>query len=270
MRFMDMRPFERAIEIGDFDFLVRSRINQAIVLWPEQAFPLAGYMGWPNDLEARAASVQMLRDWSAGSKTVPRRLRKIQADWTRVADIFNLHYDLAEGRHQSRRGGASIGKAIELTAAQSKGTGTGKANLWEAWKAYQYVAHLVAAATIITADARARAKAKPFADTGLASSQLQPLPLTLLLPEFVLSVALFLQNYGLANVPQAREEPMLDPETLWRITSDMNVSPIPPPVRKIDSQGIAILNTRRAGNRGKSKRLTTGTASDPAPATDDL
>jgi hypothetical protein len=50
MRFMDMRPFERAIEIGDFDFLVRSRINQAIVLWPEQAFPLAGYMGWPNDL----------------------------------------------------------------------------------------------------------------------------------------------------------------------------------------------------------------------------
>jgi len=23
-------------------------------------------MGWPNDLEARAASVQMLRDWSAG------------------------------------------------------------------------------------------------------------------------------------------------------------------------------------------------------------
>ena len=134
MRFMDIRPFERAIEIGDFDFLVRSRINQAMVVWPEQAFPLAGYMGWPNDPEARAASVQMLREWSAGSKTVPPRLRKIQADWTRVADIFNLHYDLAEGRHQSRRGGASIGKAIELTAAQSKGTGTGKANLWEAWR----------------------------------------------------------------------------------------------------------------------------------------
>src|SRR4029077_6525704 len=153
MRFMDIRPFERAIEIGDFDFLVRSRINQAMVVWPEQAFPLAGYMGWPNDPEARAASVQMLRDWSAGSKTVPRPLRKIQADWTRVADIFNLHYDLAEGRLQSRRRGASIGKAIELTAAQSKGTGTGKANLWEAWKAYKDVAHLVAAATIITADA---------------------------------------------------------------------------------------------------------------------
>ena len=68
MRFMDIRPFERAIEIGDFDFLVRSRINQAMVVWPEQAFPLAGYMGWPNDPEARAASVQMLREWSAGSK----------------------------------------------------------------------------------------------------------------------------------------------------------------------------------------------------------
>jgi hypothetical protein len=265
MRFMDIRPFERAIEIGDFDFLVRSRINQAMVVWPEQAFPLAGYMGWPNDPEARAASVQMLREWSAGSKTVPPRLRKIQADWTRVADVFNLHYDLTEGRHQSRRGGASIGKAVELAAAQSNGTGTGKANLWKTWKAYKDVAHLVAAATIITADARMRAKVKPFAETGLASSQLQPLSLTLLLPEFILSVALFLQNYGLANVPQAREEPMLDPETLWRISTDMNVSTIPPPVRKIDSQGVAILNRRRAGNRGQSKRRKTDTASDPAP-----
>ena len=100
---------------------------------------------------------------------------------------------------------------------------------------------------------------------GLASSQLQPLPIAMLLPDFVLSVALFLQNYGLANVPQAREEPMLDPKTLWRIRSDMNVAPIPPPVRKINRHGIAVLNARRAGNRGKSKRLKTGTASDPLP-----
>ena len=79
----------------------------------------------------------------------------------------------------------------------------------------------------------------------------------MLLPDFVLSVALFLQKYGLANVPHAREEPMLDPETLWRIRPDMNVAPLAPPVRKINRPGIAILNTRRAGNRGKSKRLKT-------------
>ena len=47
---------------------------------------------------------------------------------------------------------------------------------------------------------------------------------------------------------------MLDPKTLWRIKTDVNVVPVPPPVRKINSKGTAVLNARRAGNRGKSKR----------------
>ena len=94
MRFMDIPRFGRKIEIPDFDFFVRSRLSQAIVIWPEQAFSLVGYMGWPNDPDARAASVRILRGWSDGSKSVPPRLRQIQTDWVRVADIFNLHYDL--------------------------------------------------------------------------------------------------------------------------------------------------------------------------------
>ncbi len=253
MRFMDIPRFVRKIEIGDFDFFVRSRLNQAVVLWPEQAFSLAGYMGWPNDPDARVASVRVLRDWFEGSKRVSPRLRQIQADWTRVADIFNLHYDLTVGSHQSRRGGPSIGKAIELAAAQSKGRGTGKANLWDRWTRYKDVAHLVTAATIISADAYERAKVKPFGKYGLAREQLQPFPIAMLLPDFVLSVALFLQDYGLTNVPHAREEPMLDPDTLWRIRPDINVEPLAPPARKINRQGIAILYSRRAGNRGKAK-----------------
>ena len=56
MRFMSIPSFERDIEIRDFDYFLRSRLSQAIVLWPEQAIPLVGYMGWPNDPEARAAS----------------------------------------------------------------------------------------------------------------------------------------------------------------------------------------------------------------------
>ena len=71
------------------------------------------------------------------------------------------------------------------------------------------------------------------------------------------AIRFFLQNYGLANIPQAREEPMLNPETLWRIRPDMNVASIAPPVRKINRPGIAVLKERRAGNRGKSKRLKT-------------
>jgi hypothetical protein len=254
MRFMDIPRFGRKIEIPDIDFVVRSRLGQATVIWPEQAFSLVGYMGWPNDPDARAASVRILRAWSEGSKSVPARLRQIQTDWARVADIFHLHCDLNEGSHQTRRGGASIEKAIELVAAQSKGIGTGKANLWNTWKTYKDVAHLVTAATIITADAHERARVKPFGEFGLAPEQLQPLKIAMLLPDFVLAVGLSLQSYGLANVPQTREEPMLDPETLWRIGPDINVAPIAPPVRKIGRHGIDVLNARRAGNRGKNKR----------------
>src|SRR5215468_1659249 len=78
MRFMNIPPFARRIEILDFDFFVRSRLNQATVLWPEQAIPLVGYMGWPNDPEGRAASVAVVRSWRKGSRDVPRRLRQIQ------------------------------------------------------------------------------------------------------------------------------------------------------------------------------------------------
>jgi hypothetical protein len=254
MRFMDIPGFGRKIEIPEFDFLVRSRLGQATVIWPKQAFSLVGYMGWPNDPDARAASVRILRGWTEGSKSVPPRLRQIQTDWLRVADIFHMHCDLTAGGHQTRRGGASIGKAIELIAAQSKVIGTGKANLWNTWKTYKDVAHLVTAATIISDDAHWRERTKPFGEFGPLPEQLHPFPIAMLLPDFVLAVGLFLQNYGLANVPQAREEPMLDPETLWRIGPDMNVVPIAPPLRKIGRQRIDILNARRAGNRGKSKR----------------
>jgi hypothetical protein len=50
MRFMDIPRFELKIEIADFDFFVRSRLSQSTVLKPEQALPLVGYMGWPNDI----------------------------------------------------------------------------------------------------------------------------------------------------------------------------------------------------------------------------
>jgi hypothetical protein len=51
---------------------------------------------------------------------------------------------------------------------------------------------------------------------------------------------------------QAPEEPMRDPKR--RIRLDVNVVPVPPSVRKINSKGTTVLNARRAGNRGKSKR----------------
>ena len=62
-------------------------------------------------------------------------------------------------------------------------------------------------------------------------------------------------EYGLSSIPKSREESMLDPETLWRIAPDMNVVAVPPPVRNLNKPAIAILEARRAGNRGKSAGL---------------
>jgi hypothetical protein len=73
----------------------------------------------------------------------------------------------------------------------------------------------------------------------------------MLMPDFVMSVALSFQEYGLSSIPQSRNESTLDPETLWRIGPDMNVVVVPLPVRKIGQNGLAILNARRAGNRGR-------------------
>jgi hypothetical protein len=265
MRFISIPPFRRKIEIPDFEFFVRARLSQELVFWPDHAISLLGYMGWPNDPGVRANAMRVLRGWSEGDKTSLPGLRRIQTDWTRVADILSLHYDLAAGGHQAKRGGSSIGKAIALANANSRSRGTGVANLWNCWKAYKDVAHLVTAATIICYEACRQANVKslmrepkwsalrPFGEFGLAAGQFQPFPIAMMMPDFVIAVALWWQTYGLDFVPHSRDEPVLAPETLWRIQGNINVAPIPPPRRKIRPQDIAVLNARRAGNRGRAK-----------------
>jgi hypothetical protein len=252
MRFMSISPFARKIEILDFDFFVRNRLTKDVVIWPEQAFALVGYMGWPNDPEGRAASVAIMRGWLEGSTAVPPRLRQVQTDWARVADIFNIHLDLTEGGHQRRRGGPSIGKAIAVAAGSIRARGAHAANLWRAWKEYKDVAHLVTAATILSLDALERAKVKSFGEFGLDAERLGPFTIAMMMPDFVLSLGLSFQEYGLNSTPQSREQPMLDPANLWRIAPEMNVVAVPPPFRKVSDEVIAILNARRAGNRGKA------------------
>jgi hypothetical protein len=141
------------------------------------------------------------------------------------------------------------------TAASIRAKGANTANLWRAWKAYKDVAHLVAAAAVISAQARILASVKPFGKSGLPSGQILLLPflIAMLMPDFVISLALSFQEYGLSSIPQSREQPMLDPDTLWRVPPEIGAVAVPPPPRKVDQTGIAILNARRAGNRGKSK-----------------
>ena len=258
MRAMEIPPFPRTIEIGNPENFIRTRLSQTVVVWPAQAIALVGYMCWPNDPAARGEVITMLKNWpdEVDRASVPRRLHRIQHEWLRVADIFNVYWDLVAGQHQARRGGASIGKAITLVAANTKSKGTSEASLWHFWETYKDVAHLVTAATVICAHARNTRRDEPF---GLSENQFSPFQMTMLMPDFVLCVALEFQRLGLSSASDASTEPMsdaeakLDPETLWRIPLDINVVPIPPPTRKIRAEDIAVLNARRAGNRGRAR-----------------
>jgi hypothetical protein len=172
----------------------------------------------------------------------------------RVADVLHLHSDLISGKHQARRGGPSIGKAITLAEANAKSRGTGAANLWKIWSTYKDVAHLVTAATLIFAHARCMNGPKPFGPSGLSPDQWGQFTMTLLMPDLVIGVALNFERIGLTFVPHALEEPTFDPETVWRIPADINVEQFPLLDRKIRPQDLVILNERRAGNRGKGKK----------------
>jgi hypothetical protein len=257
MRVMEIPPFPRRFENPDLGYLFRARLSQTVVLWPEQAIPLVGYMGCPNDPAARDEAIGTLKEWSEGSENVPRRLGRIQYEWLRVADVFHCYCDLIDGQRQQRRGGPSIGKAITLVEANAKSRGTGVASLWQFWEEYKDVAHLVTAATLICGEARTRACNEPFGPFGLSVDQFGPFQMVMLMPDLVLAVALEFEQRGLSHIPHARTEPVFDPKTLWRIPPDINIASLPPPARKIRSQDLAILNARRAGNRGRASHETT-------------
>jgi hypothetical protein len=257
---MEIPPFRRRIEIRDINYLLRSRLSQTTVMWPDQAIPLLAYMCFPNDQEEWHALMQTLRSWATEAEScrivIPSRLRRIQHEWLRVADIVHLHFDLIGGQHQARRGGPSIGKAVTLAEANSKSRGTSSSSLWERWSTYKDVAPLVTAAALICGEARTRYQQQPFTPCGLSHGQLTLFNMAMLMPDLVIAVAIEFERTGLSSMPHGFNEPALDPQTLWRIPSDINVVGIRPPARKIRHQDIRVLQDRRAGNRGRANRKT--------------
>jgi hypothetical protein len=254
---MDLPSFRDQIEFSDLDNFYKTRLSQDIVLWPEQAIPLLGYMCWPNDPEQRDQLMRTVRSWPEGSKQIPPRLRRIQEQWLRVADVFHSYFDLDAGNHQERRGGPSIGKAITLVDANAKSRGTAAASLWNTWAAYKDVAHLVTAATLIFADVHKRFCEEQIGQFGLPAHQFMPFPLAMMMPDLVLAIALGFERFGLSRIPRGKTESTLNPDTLWRIPPAINVTPVEPPWRKLRKQDLAVLNARRAGNRGKTKQHKT-------------
>jgi hypothetical protein len=285
---MNIPPFseDAAKELGDIDDLIKRRVVDNTTMCSEQSLRLISYMAWPHSEIVRREwmRVQTLLP-SSEHETADRadeehlgnaeergdahwaitarspdvflsKLKLIQQHWARTADILHLHYDMAQGRHQKPRGGPSVGKAIHLIAMKAHAKGTGKSKLWQVWRDYKDVSHLVAAAVLIAHVARRRRQAENW-DIPLA--RFQPVQLTDLLPNVVVAVALTFQTYGLEAPVHGREGPLFDLATLWRIPASIGLSPLPPPHRKLRTEDIVTLNERRAGHRGRRSNASKAT-----------
>jgi hypothetical protein len=206
MRTMSIPPFPDCVEIADIAAFTNARLAEQFSL-SKQALALAGYMLYPANENARASFNAAL-----GSDPDPIRLnlkgmRRIQYRWLRVADVLHLYYDTATGGHQSRRGGATISKAVHLAAKNTKTLGTSEPSFWSAWKAFKDVAPLVTATVLIWDNARRVVKDdylgafRTHADAEpIALDQLLPFHITLLMPDFVLAVARSFENFALTKV----------------------------------------------------------------------
>ena len=230
--------------------------------YPNRARP------WPAICSMASEAVRL--SFGSALRAVPdpirlnlKGMRRIQYRWLRTADVFHLYYDMAIGGHQTRRGGATISKAVHLAAKNTKSLGTSEPTFWSAWKAFKHVAPLVTATVLIWDNARRVFKDeylgafRTHADAeAITLDQLSPFHITLLMPDFVLAVARSFEDFALTKVTR-RVDAGLDPETLWRIPEDINVVPVPPPPRSIRVEDTRILNARRAGNRGRRNRPQT-------------
>ena len=263
MRTMSIPPFPDRAEIVEIESFTNARLAGEFKL-SEQGSALAGYMFHPASEVARASFGSALRSTADPLRLNLKRMRRIQYQWLRVADVFHLYYDMAIGGNQSRRGGATISKAVHLAAKNTKSLGTSEPTFWSAWKAYKDVAPLVTAVILIWANTRI-----VFADEYVAAfrthddtepiqpDRLAPFHMILLMPDLVLAVGRSFEKFELTKI-NSRPDAGLDPETLWRIPDDVNVAPVPPPSREIRPSDKVILNERRAGNRGKPNRPRVG------------
>ncbi len=284
MPVMQIPPFpkEAAKVVEDIGGLIRRRISENVAVYSDQSTRLIAYMAWPHDEIARERwmhispppskigddnqadptrreTTDLSPHWAikAGSPGIfLKKLKLIQQHWARTADILNHHYDLGQGGHQSRRGGASVGKVIDLIDVKAKAKGTGKSKLWEIWGNYKDVSHLVTAAVLITHEAQHRNQTECWR---LPKARLQPLSIIDLIPDLVVGVALAFEKYGLEAPVHGSEGALLDPATLWRLPENIGPPSVPPPKRTVPRDEIRILNDRRAGHRGRRKGASKAT-----------
>jgi hypothetical protein len=181
MRTMEVPRLFGKVEINNLENLYKVRLQQKLDRHASIAIPLLSYMGWPNDPAAREHVVRMLRAWLDGEepRVLLKQIPRVHQNWGRVADTVQLHDGLSEGKHQRRRGGASVGKAIFLGSKRIESRGASQANMWEGWSKYKDVAHLIAATIAVCADVHRRNRRQPF---GVGLQDMLPLRVVCLVP----------------------------------------------------------------------------------------
>ena len=255
MRGINIPPFPRKFENPNLENLFRVRLSTTVVMWPDQALPLLCYMCFPNDEAARDDLLSTLWSWEDASEPPATldKLRRIQADWLRVADVFHLYCDLIEASTSSDVADQVLAKPSHSSQRRQKTGERGNPNSGSFGRPTS-VAHLVTAASLVRQEVRNRYSAGPPGSLGLSPTQFVPFQMAMLMPDLVLAVAMEFERYGLGS--DACPEPAFDPDMLWRIPAGINIVPVPLPIRKLSPQDIIVLKNRRAGNRGRARAKT--------------
>jgi hypothetical protein len=155
--------------------------------------------------------------------------------WKNVADLMQTLARLDADPHAQERGGASIAKAKDLIDASK--AGANRQRLEADWSAFQDVAPLAAATAKLATVAVGQTKDKNLGD---------PLYPIFFDPTSVLCMAFLFQRFGLSLIPHGRSEPVLSPETLWRLPTDVEIVPPSLTWRLLDEGSLDILATRKA------------------------
>ena len=91
MRVMDVPPFPRQINIPDLENLLRTRLGGRVVMWPDQAIALLGYMCHPNNETARHTLMGVLRSWpdhsGSGQRTSDSSARANNSSYETLSGI---------------------------------------------------------------------------------------------------------------------------------------------------------------------------------------
>jgi hypothetical protein len=106
MRIMEIRGFPGSkIQLTDLGWLIKIRLTKDLILWPDQAVPLVGYMAWPNAAEVRERWLNAHRcDDRAAIKALAGKLKIVQHNIGHASQISSIC--IMSSRRASTRGAA--------------------------------------------------------------------------------------------------------------------------------------------------------------------